>query len=141
MYCRSVDWVWRYETKIILNSHLIIPDFPHDIKIRLAPLKSFFCCVLTLQNFCPVGKTYITYIHIMFFYNAKLICFWHMYYTNLSNYIQSLETTLLTRTYFCAGFFKSLNRVFFVWLQSFERKLIEIRGLRISFFYRKLCEQ
>ena len=102
-----------------MNSHLIIvPDFPHKIKIRLAPLKSFFCCVLTLQNFCPVGKTYITYIHIMFFYNAKLICFWHMYYTNLSNYIQSLETTLLTRTYFCAGFFTSLNRVFFVCLLS-----------------------
>ena len=29
----------NYETKIVLNSNLIIPDFPHSMKIRLAPLK------------------------------------------------------------------------------------------------------
>ena len=31
----------HYETEIVLNSNLMIPDFPHNIKIRLAPLKRF----------------------------------------------------------------------------------------------------
>ena len=31
----------------------MIPDFPHNIRIRLAWL-NFFCCVLTLQSVCPV---------------------------------------------------------------------------------------
>ena len=31
----------HYETEIVLNSNLIIPDFPHSIKIRLAPLNFF----------------------------------------------------------------------------------------------------
>ena len=30
------------------------PDFPHNIRIRLAQLK-FFCCVLTLLYLCPVA--------------------------------------------------------------------------------------
>ena len=32
----------------------MIPDFPIDIRIRLAEL-IFFCCFLTLLIFCPVG--------------------------------------------------------------------------------------
>ena len=32
----------------------MIPDFPHNIRIRLAQLK-FFCYPLTLLSFCPVG--------------------------------------------------------------------------------------
>ena len=32
----------------------MIPDFPIDIRIRLAEL-NFFCCFLTLLIFCPVG--------------------------------------------------------------------------------------
>ena len=32
----------------------MIPDFPHNIRIRLAQLK-FFCCPLTLLKLCPVG--------------------------------------------------------------------------------------
>ena len=32
----------------------MIPDFPIDIRIRLAKLK-FFCCFLTLLIFCLVG--------------------------------------------------------------------------------------
>ena len=34
--------------------YLMIPDFPHNIKIRLAQFK-IFCCVLTLLCLCPVG--------------------------------------------------------------------------------------
>ena len=33
----------------------MIPDFPIDIRIRLAELKFFFCCFLTLLIFCPVS--------------------------------------------------------------------------------------
>ena len=36
------------------SSSNMIPDFPIDIRIRLAELK-FFCCFLTLLIFCPVG--------------------------------------------------------------------------------------
>ena len=32
----------HYETEIILNSNLMITDFPHNMKIRLAPLKNDF---------------------------------------------------------------------------------------------------
>ena len=32
----------------------MIPDFPHNIRIRLAQLK-FFYCTLTLLSLCPVG--------------------------------------------------------------------------------------
>ena len=35
---------------IVLNSNLMIPYFPHSMKIRLAPLKKKFCCILTLQR-------------------------------------------------------------------------------------------
>ena len=31
------------------------PDFPIDIRIRLAELIFFFCCFLTLLILCPVG--------------------------------------------------------------------------------------
>ena len=31
-----------YETEIFLNSNLMIPDFPHIMKIRLAPLKFLY---------------------------------------------------------------------------------------------------
>ena len=31
----------HYYTEIVLNSNLMIPDFPHIIKIRLAPLRFF----------------------------------------------------------------------------------------------------
>ena len=34
--------------------HLMIPDFPHNIRIRLARL-IFFCCILMLLCLCPVG--------------------------------------------------------------------------------------
>ena len=33
----------------------MIPDFPTDIRIRLAEL-NFFCCFLTLLIFCPIGQ-------------------------------------------------------------------------------------
>ena len=33
----------------------MIPDFPINIRIRLAELKKKLCCFLTLQIFCPVG--------------------------------------------------------------------------------------
>ena len=37
-----------------MNSNLMIPDFSHNIRIRLAKL-IFFWCVLTLLWLCPVG--------------------------------------------------------------------------------------
>ena len=39
---------------IVLNSNLMIPNFPHNIRIKLAQL-NFFCCTLTLLSLCPVG--------------------------------------------------------------------------------------
>ena len=32
----------------------MVPDFPHNIRIRMAQL-IFFCCALTLLSLCPVG--------------------------------------------------------------------------------------
>ena len=43
----------RSDTMKQWNSNLMIPDFPIDIRIRLAEL-NFFCCFLTLLIFCPV---------------------------------------------------------------------------------------
>ena len=37
-----VDQDKHYETEIILNSNLMIPDFPHIIKKRLAPIKFLY---------------------------------------------------------------------------------------------------
>ena len=36
------------------NSKCLTPDFPIDIRIRLAELKKI-CCFLTLLIFCPAG--------------------------------------------------------------------------------------
>ena len=49
-----VDQDEHYETKIVLNSNLMILDSPHSMKIRMVPL-NIFCHVLTLQSLCPVG--------------------------------------------------------------------------------------
>ena len=40
--CTYQQWDEHYETEIVLNSNLMIPDFPHIMKIRLAPLKFLY---------------------------------------------------------------------------------------------------
>ena len=40
----------------------MIPDFPHNIRIRLSQL-NFFCCVLTLLCLCPVGCLILLYLY------------------------------------------------------------------------------
>ena len=39
---------------VVMNSNLMIPDFPYDIRIRLARLIFFCCCVLKLLCLCLV---------------------------------------------------------------------------------------
>ena len=43
--------LWNWNT---LNTNLMIPDFPHIMKISLAPV-NFFCCPLMLLSLCSVG--------------------------------------------------------------------------------------
>ena len=39
-----------------MNSNLMIPDFPHNIRInKIGQMKIYFCCILTLLCLCPVG--------------------------------------------------------------------------------------
>jgi hypothetical protein len=57
-----VGYVWHNETKIVLNSNMMIPDFSHNIRIRLARLK-FFCSLLTLPSLCPVGCLSLTFLN------------------------------------------------------------------------------
>ena len=44
-----VALVWQTETNAGLNSNLMTPDFPHNIRIKLDQL-DFLCCVLMLLN-------------------------------------------------------------------------------------------
>ena len=46
-----------------LNSNFMIPDFPHNIRIRLAPIEIFVCCVLTLLSLCPVGCLSLAFLN------------------------------------------------------------------------------
>ena len=48
----TISLMWRW---VMCLPNLMIPDFPHNIKIRLAKLKLFFCFILTLLCLCPVG--------------------------------------------------------------------------------------
>ena len=42
--------------KVVLNSDLMIPDFPNNVRIRLAELKSFPEVFLTLQRLSNIRK-------------------------------------------------------------------------------------
>ena len=51
----------NHESKVVLNSNLMIPDFPHNVRIRLPQLNFLgtsehnSCCVLMLLCLCPFG--------------------------------------------------------------------------------------
>ena len=55
----------KVETKVVLNSNLVIPDFPHNIKIRLAPLIFFllrpdFAILFLYYEECLVSSNWIS---------------------------------------------------------------------------------
>ena len=53
--CPLTNSCWPVGTTDYGRMVLMIPDFPIDIRIRLAELKKKNCCFLTLLIFCPVG--------------------------------------------------------------------------------------
>ena len=67
--CYTLCNVWNYETKVVLNSNLMIPDFPHIIKIRLAPL---FFCLLCLDLANLIFKDF--FIKIRTKHSSVLLC-------------------------------------------------------------------
>ena len=40
----------------------MVPDFPHNIRLKMAQL-NFFCCVLTLLCLCPVGCLSLAFLN------------------------------------------------------------------------------
>ena len=63
----------------------MMPDFLHNMKMRLAPL-DFFCCLLTLQSLCPVGCLSL----------AEIDRFW--FFLIISNYYCNKILILFHRT-------------------------------------------
>jgi hypothetical protein len=72
-----------------LNSYLMIPDFPHDIKIRLAKLEKN-CCVLTLLCLCPVGCLSLAKLRYIP-WNLRYVKIWSQVIKNLKHFIENKD--------------------------------------------------